>query len=182
VNLFPLLVFVHVLGAIIAFGPTFSFPIIGAMGGKERMHANFATRVSERISEVQVVPLAIFQGITGLGLIYFGNIDLFKSTWLLVAIVLYLIAIGYAIFVQKPIVMKVIAMTGGTPAPGAVPAPPAGAPAGGAPAGGSPAGGPPAGGPPPELMATIKRVQRGGALLAVLIVAIVFLMVTKLSF
>ena len=99
-----------------------------------------------------------------------GNIDLLKSTWLLVAIVLYLIAIGYAIFVQTPAVERVIAMTGGHPDPGAAPAgPPAG----------PPPGGPPAGGPPPELMATIKRVQQGGMLLSVLIVSIVFLMVTK---
>lgn len=167
-NLFPVLLFAHVLGAIIAFGPTFSFPIIGAMGGREGMHGNFATRVSERIAMIQVEPLAVLQGITGLSLIYFGNIDLFKSTWLLIAIPLYLIALSYALFVQNPAVKKVVAMTGGVPAPGAQPpAPPAG---------------PPAGGPPPELMAAVTKVQRGGMLLASLIVVIVFLMVTKLSF
>jgi len=169
VNLFPLLLFVHVLGAIIAFGPAFTFPIIGAFGGREPMHANFAIRLSDRISKVQVVPLALLQGITGLGLIYFGNIDLFKSTWLLIAIPLYVIAIVYAIFVQKPAAEKVIALSGGTPKPGAAP-------------GGPAAGGPPAGGPPPELMAAIVKVQRGGMLLVGLIVVIVFLMVTKLSF
>ena len=168
-SLFTVVLFVHVLGAIIAFGPTFSFPIIGRMGGGERMHANFATRVSLKLSEVQVTPLAIFQGITGVALILIGNIDLLKSTWLLVAIVLYVIAISYAIGVQAPTVKRVIAMTGGYPDPSAPPAPPAG----------PPGGGPPAGGPPPELLATIKRVQRGGMLLAALIVAIVFLMVTK---
>jgi uncharacterized membrane protein len=169
VNLFPLLLFVHVLGAIIAFGPAFSFPIIGAMAGKEPMHGNFASRVSERLAKVQLTPLALLQGITGLGLIYFGNIDLFHSTWLLIAIVLYVIALGYAGAVQSPAVRRVVELTGGTPTPGAAPA-------------GPPAGGPPAGGPPPELMAAIKKVQRGGMLLVGLIVAIVFLMVTKLSF
>ena len=49
--LFPCVLFLHVLGAIIAFGPTFAFPIIGAMGGAEPQHANFATRVTARISE-----------------------------------------------------------------------------------------------------------------------------------
>lgn len=168
-NLFPLLLFVHVLGAIIAFGPAFSFPIIGAMGGKEPMHANFATRVADRLAHVQLTPLALLQGITGLGLIYFGNIDLFKSTWLLIAIVLYLIALGYAGAVQSPAVRRVIELSGGEPKPGAAPA-------------GPPAGGPPVGGPPPELMAAIKKVQQGGLVLVVLIVAIVFLMVTKLTF
>jgi hypothetical protein len=169
VNLFPLLLFVHVLGAIIAFGPAFTFPIIGVAGGREPMHANFAIRLSDRISKVQVVPLALLQGITGLGLIYFGNIDLFKSTWLLIAIPLYLVAIGYALFVQKPAAEKVIELSGGTPTAGAAPD-------------GPPEGGPPAGGPPPELLAAITKVQRGGMLLVGLIVFIVFLMVTKLSF
>ena len=173
-NLFPLLLFVHVLGAIIAFGPAFTFPIIGAMGGKEPMHANFATRLSERIAQVQLTPLAVLQGITGLGLIYFGNIDLFKSTWLLIAIVLYVIALGYAMAVQRPAVNRIIELSGGTPVPGAAPA--------GPPAGGPPPGGPPAGGPPPELFAAIQKAQRGGMLLVGLIVVIVFLMVTKLSF
>jgi uncharacterized membrane protein len=169
VNLYPLLLFIHVLGAIIAFGPAFTFPIIGAFGGREPMHANFAIRLSDRISKVQVVPLALFQGITGLGLIYFGNIDLFKSTWLLIAIPLYVIAITYALFVQKPAAERVIELSGGTPKQGGAPA-------------GPPAGGPPAGGPPPGMMEAVRKVQRGGMLLAGLIVVIVFLMVTKLSF
>jgi uncharacterized membrane protein len=139
------------------------------MGGKEPMHANFATRVSLRLAEVQLTPLALLQGITGVALIYFGSIDLFKSTWLLIAIVLYVIALGYAGAVQSPAVKRVIELSGGTPTPGAGPA-------------GPPAGGPPAGGPPPGLMDAIKKVQQGGLFLIVLIVAIVFLMVTKLSF
>ena len=166
-DLFPFLLFAHVLGAIIAFGPAFSFPIIGAMGGAEPVHGNFATRLSLRLSHVQVTPLAILQGITGVGLILSRNIDVTKATWLLIAIVLYLIALSYAIFVQTPTVKKVVAMT--TPPPGGAP-------------GGPPAGGPPAGGPPPELMALIKRVQQGGMLLAALIVTIVFLMVVKPTF
>jgi hypothetical protein len=55
-------------------------------------------------------------------------------------------------------------------------------PAGGPPAGGPPAGGPPPGapaGPPPGLREAVQRVQRGGILLTVLIVSIVFLMVVK---
>ena len=169
-NLFPWFLFAHVLGAIIAFGPTFSFPIIGRLGAMERQHGNFATRVSSMLSRIQVIPFAILQGVTGVGLIVTGNIDVMKAPWLLISIVLYLIAIGYALFVQTPTVKRVIEMTSGGP--------PAGAP-GGPGAGGPPAGGPPAGGPPPELMALVKRVQRGGMFLMALVVTIVFLMVAK---
>jgi hypothetical protein len=55
------------MGAIVAFGPTFSsFPIGGQMAGKEPQHANFVARLNEQITKTRVVPLAIFQGITGL--------------------------------------------------------------------------------------------------------------------
>ena len=158
-NLFPWLLFLHVLGAIIAFGPTFSSPIIGQMGAAEREHGNFAMRVSRQLARIQILPLAIFQGITGVGLIVAANIDVMKANWLIVAIVLYLIAIGFAIFVQTPRAKRIIEMT----------TPPAGAPA----------GPPPAGGPPPALLSEIKKVKLGGQLLIVLVVAIVFLMVVK---
>jgi uncharacterized membrane protein len=164
VNLFPWFLFAHVLGAVIAFGPTFTFPIIGRLGAQERPHGNFATRLSEVISKVQVVPFAILQGITGVGLIVTGNIDLMSRPWLIVSIGLYLIALGYGIFVQTPTVKRVIELTSGGPPPGAPP--PAGPPAG----------------PPPELMALVRRVQMGGLLLMALIVSIVFLMVVKPTF
>ena len=77
--LFPYVLFLHVIGAIIAFGPTFSFSIMGAMGGAEPQHANFATRVSARISDRIIKPLAIFQGITGVLLIWISGRDLMAS-------------------------------------------------------------------------------------------------------
>jgi uncharacterized membrane protein len=172
-NLFPWFLFAHVLGAVIAFGPTFSFAIIGRLGAQERQHGNFATRLSLTLSRVQVVPFAILQGVTGVALIVTGNIDVLGTPWLLVSIALYLVALGYAIFVQTPTVRRVIAMTSGGPPPSAAPGgpPPSAAP-----------GGPPAGGPPPELMQLVRRVQLGGLFLMALVVSIVFLMVTKPAF
>jgi uncharacterized membrane protein len=152
--LFPWVLFAHVLGAIIAFGPTFAFALIGGMGGKEPQHANFATRVSAHISERLVIPLAILQGITGVLLIIVTGRDLLASGWLVVAIVLYVIAISYSLLIQKKHVGRVIELTS-TPPP------------------------PDASGPPPELMSEVKSVQRGGMILGLLIVAIVFLMVVK---
>jgi uncharacterized membrane protein len=161
-----ILLFLHVLGAIVAFGPTFAFPLIGAMGGREPVHANFATRASLRIEERMVVPLAIVQGITGAGLIVFGGFDLLATHWLLLGIVLYAIALTFAIVVQTRSVERVVELTT--------------MPAGGPPPG-PPAGGPPPG-PPPGLLDAVRRVQRGGMLLSVLIVSIVFLMVVKPAF
>lgn len=162
-DLFPWFLFAHVLGAIIAFGPTFSGPIIGRMGAGERAHGNFAMRLSLRLAQVQILPLAILQGLTGVGLVITRNIDVLKLPWLTIAIVLYLIAIGYAIFVQIPRAKRIIAMT--TPSPDAPAAP-----------------GPPAGGPPPELIGLITQAKRGGMLLIALVSTIVFLMVIKPTF
>lgn len=154
--LFPWLLFLHVLGAIVAFGPTFSFSLIGAMGGAEPQHANFATRISHAISSRRVVPVGITLPITGLAIIAVRGINPFDRPfwWLALAIVLYLIAYGYGFFVQRHLVERIVQMTSSPPPPGAS-------------------------GPPPELMALIRRVQRGGIGMGILIVTIVFLMVVK---
>ncbi len=158
-SLFQLLLLLHVLGAIVAFGPTFAFPIIGAMGGKEPQHANFATRVSYTIGDRLVGPLALVQGVTGVGLILVGNRNLMArdNWWLDIAIVLYLVALAFSIFVQSRNVTRIIEMTSAPPPPGAS-------------------------GPPPELASLIQRVRRGGIFTATLVVIIVALMVLKPQF
>lgn len=160
-NLFPWFLWLHIFGAIVAFGPSFAFPIIGGMGGKEPMHANFAIRVTEKIERGITIPLAIVQGITGLGLLLISGRNLTVSTnyWLAVGIVLYAIALSFAIFVQTKRVETVVHMTSTPPpppAPGATPA-----------------------GPPAALLAAVKAAQQGGMILMVLIVSIIFLMVLK---
>ena len=147
--------FLHVMGAIIAFGPAFSaFPIIGSMAGKEPQHANFAARINEQITKTRVIPLAIFQGITGLALIYLTGLNPFSQLWLGLGIVLYVIALAYALLVQGPTGRRIVELSSAPPPPGAS-------------------------GPPPELMAAVKKAQRGGMFLGILIFLIVILMVTK---
>src|SRR3972149_2990469 len=68
-ELLPWILLVHVLAAIVGLGPTFAFPLIGAMGGREPAHAYFATRISLAISERYPVPLVGVSGLTGLGMI-----------------------------------------------------------------------------------------------------------------
>lgn len=163
-EIFPFLLFLHVLGAIIAFGPTFAFSIIGAMGGAEPQHANFATRVSHRIGDVLVEPFAISMGVTGALMIWAAEIPFLDASmrWLQIAIVLYLVALGLALFASRPNVKRIIALSGGE--------------------GGAPPPGPPVGPPPPELMRAVGTVQRIGMILIVLLVTIVFLMTVKPDF
>jgi hypothetical protein len=154
--LFPWLLFLHVLGAIVAFGPTFSFSLIGAMGGAEPQHANFATRIAHALTLRRVLPVGITLPITGIGMMAVLGINPLERThwWLAVGIVLYLIAYGYGFFVQRKLVERVVDLTSSPPPPGAS-------------------------GPPPELRPLIGRVQRGGMGMGLLILTIIFLMVVK---
>ena len=144
-QLFPFLLFLHIMGAILAFGPTFAFSIMGSMAGKEPQHANFSARQVAMISNLL--------------LIWAGDIKLMDRTWLLIAIVLYLIALIYGLTVQRSALHRVIELSSTPPPPGTPPGP-----------------------PPPELMAAVAKVRRGGMLLGTLIVVIVFLMVVKPTF
>lgn len=153
-----LFLFLHVLGAIAVFGPTFIFPVIARQAQKAPQHSHFAAELSELVESKIVIPGAIVQGLTGLGLIFIIGLDVTSSPWrwLLVAIPLYAVAVLFAIFVQDPAAKRMVQLTAAMTGP-----PPAGAP------------------PPPELVATAQKLQRGGMFLTVLIVLIVVLMVLK---
>jgi uncharacterized membrane protein len=149
----PLLLFLHVMGAILAFGPTFAYSIMGAMAGREPQHANFSARQTEAIGTKLVYPLAIFQGVTGVLLIIASGRNLVDERWLGLAIILYAITLTYALTIQRLALHHLIELTSTPPAPG------------------SP--------PNPEIPATVKKIQRGGAALGLMVVVIVFLMVVK---
>ena len=157
--LFPWLLFLHVFGAILAFGPTYAYAIIGGMGGKEPQHANFGLRTSLAISHRLVIPLALSMPVTGFGMILVRGIPLQDRAfwWLSIAIVLYVITVVFAVRVQTRNVERVIELTSAPPPPGA-------------------------GGPPPEVRMLIGRIQKGGMFTGGMIALIVLLMVMKPAF
>lgn len=155
-----LLFLLHIGGAILAFGPTFTFPILGPMAGREPQHVNFALRFQMAVANRLIVPLALLQGVTGLALIWKLNINLFSTYWLLLAIALYVFLLAISLGIGLPNVRKLIAATSAPP-PAPVP------------------GSPPPSGPPPHIAAMVTLGRRLGMIQAALIVSIVFLMVTK---
>ena len=159
--LLALFLFLHVMGAIVVFGPTFIFSIIASQARKSPQNGPFAAALSDYIERRIVIPGAIVQGITGLALILILKADLTSSAyrWLVGGIILYLIAIIFAITVQAKNAEKMVHLTSNMP-PGP---PPAGAPAG----------------PPPGVAELGAKLARGGQFLGILIVLIVILMVTK---
>ena len=158
--LFPIVLFVHVAGAILAFGPTYAFMILGPMAGNEPQHLNFALRVQKKISSTLIAPLALLQGVTGLTLVALIGFDILTRGWLLLAIALYVILLAIGFLVLIPSLAILIPATSAPP-----PTPPAGD------AGPS--------GPPPHIAAARDRARLGGMINAVLILVSVFLMVTK---
>ena len=155
-----LLLFPHIGGAILAFGPTSAFMILGPMVGREPMHSNFALRFQKRVSTTLIAPLAVLQGVTGLLIVWRAGWDILANGWLLAAIALYLVLLAIGFGVLFPTLGRLLEATA-TPPP--APAPGAAAPSG----------------PPPHIRALASRARLAGTVNAVLIVVIVFLMVTK---
>jgi hypothetical protein len=147
--------FLHIAAAIIAFGPTFVFPIIGSMIQKSPQNAHFAMELNHKIERGLVIPVALTMLVSGGGLIYSSRISPIGSWWLATGIVAYLIAIAIAIFIQLPATSKLIVMTATPPPPDAPP------------------------GPPPAMAALISRVRTFGIVLTVLLMTIIFCMVVK---
>jgi hypothetical protein len=153
-DLVPLLLFLHVLAAIVAIGPNFAYSTIRAMGRLEPHHANFGLRASHLISSRLVYPVGLVIPATGLAMIVLLGLDLTSQSlwWLDVAIVVYASVYLYSFLVQRRIIERIIELTSSPP---------------------------PAEGPPPELPALAARAQRGGTAMLILLAAVAFLMVVK---
>jgi hypothetical protein len=155
VDLFLILLFLHVSGAIVAFGPGFTAMVVGPMVAKEPQHANFYARTQVASGRRLITPVAISMAVTGIALILvrgWGNI-VGDRHWLEAGILLYVVAVIVAMAVQAPAGRKLVALTSQPPAPGAP--------------------------PNPEIPATARRLRTGGMALMGLTVVIVFLMVAK---
>ena len=148
--------FLHIYAAIIAFGPTFVFPLVGPMLEKNPQHALFGFRIFEVIENRLVVPVALTMPISGVGLIATTDIAILHTPWLLAGVILYVIALGIALLNQVPATAHAIGILEG------------------AHAGDGGGEGPPAG-----LQAQVNRARIGGMILALLLITIVILMVTK---
>ncbi len=158
-DLFPWLLFLHVLAGIVAIGPNFAYSTIRTLGRQEPQHANFGTRVSHAISARLVYPFGLVIPATGIAMILVLGIDLTSRAfwWLDIAIVAYAAVYLYSFFVQRPVIERIIEMTSSPPPPGG-------------------------NWPPPELVALATRAQRGGSAMLAFLVVIVLLMVVKPQF
>ena len=154
-DLFKILLFLHVLGAIVAFGPGFAAMVVGPMVAKEPQYANFYARTQLLSGRRLVTPVSISLAVTGIAMILVRGWSVLTggSHWLEAAILLYVVAVVVAMAFQAPAGRRLVELTAQPPAPGA--------------------------GPSPEIRQVAGRVRTGGIVLSTLTVVITFLMVTK---
>lgn len=155
--------FLHVGGAIIAFGPTFTFPVLGRVAAREPRFGPAIITANVAIEKGLIIPVGLFQAVSGIGLILTLGINPFDSAfhWLLAGIILYILAFTIVFGVVYPNGEKLLHMVQS------------------APAGPPPEGTPP--GPPQAMLALIKRSQQTGMVLTVILVLIIFCMAVKPS-
>ncbi len=152
--MFELSMFLHVLGAIVAFGFGFTVPVIGRMAAAEPQHGNFFLRAGKRVGDTILLPASLSMAVTGAGLIYFGTRTP-REMWLSVGMGIYVVAVLVVLFVQRPAFHKLIALTSTPPGPA---------------------------GPDPQVPVLLKRMRVVGLGLTVAVVVIVYLMVYKPAF
>ena len=154
-DLFLILLFLHILGAVVAFGPGFAAMVVGPMVAREPQYANFYARSQVLAGRRLVTPVSITLAITGVAMILVRGWPALTGGrhWLEAGILLYVVAVVVAMAVQAPAGRRLVELTSQPPAPGA--------------------------GPSPELLKTAGRVRMGGMVLSALVVVIVFLMVAK---
>ncbi len=151
--MYELWLFLHILGAIAAFGFGFYAPVFGMATAREPQHGNWYMRASKRVSNAVLIPVAISMFITGTLLVMErGGMRRFEELWLSVSLLLYVTALLIVFLLQRPALNKVIALTEQPPGPG---------------------------GPPAGLAENVRKMQRYGMILLVLTIAIVALMVWK---
>jgi uncharacterized membrane protein len=152
-SMYQLWLFLHILGAIAAFGFGFYAPIFGRASAAEPQHGNWYMRAAKRVSNGVIVPVAITMFITGVLLVMeTGGMQRFQEPWLATSLIIYVAALAVVFLVQRPALDKVIELTSQPPGPE---------------------------GPSPELPALVQRMQLAGLALLVMTIAIVALMVWK---
>ncbi len=169
---------VHIVTAIVAFGPSFAFPLISRMAAGEPASGLFAARLIHTVERRLILPAALTMPISGGLVVWAEGLDLLSTRWLLVAIIFYISAITFSVLIQVPTVARMVeVLESMNPAPAPVlTAGPGAALAMTAAEVQRPA---PARDLRLEMARLAARANAGGIVLSMLIVIIVALMVTK---
>ncbi|MBX3031240.1 MAG: DUF2269 family protein [Chloroflexi bacterium] len=160
--LFPWLLFAHVLGVVLAFGPTYAFGTYAGLAAREGGPArSFNDRARTLVNRRMVMPGTLLVLVTGFLLIWSVNYPWSSPSarWLQLSIVLYLGMIAYNLTISRRRQMRIGELMARARAA-------------------APADGPPPP-PSPEVQDLIHKVRRDGKAMGVIVILILFLMVVK---
>lgn len=115
---FHIVLFLHILGAIIAFGFGFTVPVMVRATAGDPAAMSFLVRAGMRVGDTIITPTAISMAITGVLLIVLGS-PFGRAAWLAVAVILYVISLVIVFAVQRPAykAMRGLIEAGGPPGP-----------------------------------------------------------------
>ena len=165
-GLFQLVLFLHILCAVVGFGSTFVWPML-SVKARQQDDPGFMLKVTELttdVSKVQTSPFIYASGAFGLLLVIFGATEdpaywEFSDTWITIAMTLYIVALGVALGLHYPNLKRMLELQREMAA-----------------------GGPSQGGPPPqvaELQDRGKKAGMYGGILHLLFAVILLDMVVK---
>lgn len=150
---FELLLLIHIAGAIIGFGPTFAFSVMGPLAGQLPGPPGVGVlKAMVAVEKKLVYPFAfVVQPLTGVLLIFESgrNDNFFSYEWLWIGIILYVFAFYTAVFVQTPAIDKMIELAESGNAGN------------------------------DEFQGLVKRTKTFGPVLGILLLTIIFLMIAK---
>ena len=96
--------FLHVLGAILAVGPTMTYAMWATLGEKAgRAQRAFAIRGINWVDSHLATPAFMAQAVTGIALILLLEISFLQTAWLLVGVGLYVVVMVIAVAVLAPV-------------------------------------------------------------------------------
>lgn len=149
-ELFPLWLFLHVLGAVVAFGFGFTAPVIARQAMADPQHIGFWLRASKRVGDTILLPATLSLFVTGVLLVLarFGSM-VERQPWMVLSLVLYFLGLGLIFAIQRPTLGRLISATAAGGAPG------------------------------PETLALARKLKMTGYVLSLFTIVILFLMVVK---
>jgi uncharacterized membrane protein len=107
ISLYRASVVVHVIAVILAFGPTFAFPVIQVTAEKRfPRQLPFALTVIDRISRGIVVPSAVLVGVTGIYQALDGPFELGTDSWMDAGLALWALILAGALLIYNPAIRR----------------------------------------------------------------------------
>jgi uncharacterized membrane protein len=104
-------VFLHILGAITAVGPTLSYALWIRLGERgSAAERSFALRGISWVDNHLATPAFMAQAATGIVLILLLEIDFFETAWLITGVGIYVVLTVFAIAVYAPVVKRQVAL------------------------------------------------------------------------